>query len=134
MAPRRLASGPMLGVVSVGAVFVFFAAYGLARGDLTWYLLFPAPVVGAGSMNAASWLAAIVSGRTRQLRPTWLLLVALLLLLGLAPTFSSGRDLEIPAAVALIALGFPTSILAALVFGRILPTPEGILVSVAVGT
>ena len=85
-------------------------------------------------MNAASWLAAIVSGQTRQLRPSWLLFVAFVLALGLAPTFSWGHDLERPGAVALIVLGFPTSVIVALVFGKLLTVPTGNLVSFAGGT
>ncbi|HEY6321378.1 MAG TPA: hypothetical protein VJA16_07460 [Thermoanaerobaculia bacterium] len=84
-------------------------------------------------MNAATWLAAMSSGQTRQLKPAWLLFLAFVVALDLASTFSWGHDLDIPGGAALIILGLPTSAIPGLVVGMLPRVPTGNLVNVAGG-
>ena len=79
--------------------------------------------VAAAVLNASTWLAAILFGRTRQLRSGWFMVVALLVAMGAAATIwpEWGRDVDIVMAAAGIALGFPASCILFVVFRHPLP-------------
>jgi hypothetical protein len=107
---RHIGSGPLLGWVYLAAMLFGVAVWGIATGDLGWYLSIPAPWLAAAGLNACIWLAAIMIGRTQQLRSSWFAVVAMLLALAAAmelwPTW--GRDMAKVIGYSMIALGFPT--------------------------
>lgn len=107
---RRLASRPLLGWMCLAVVFVVFGVAGLVEGNPGGYLVFGS-LVAAAAMNACTWLSAVLTGRTRQLRSSWLSLIAFPLASALAAIASPRRwgDGWIVTGSVLLILGFPTS-------------------------
>jgi hypothetical protein len=83
---KRIASGPLLGFICLDLAPVVTAAWWkLSFGDVGWSVLLYAIAFAAIGLNASTWLlAAIMVGRTRQLRASWLVLVAVMGALGTA--------------------------------------------------
>src|SRR5579863_1572854 len=115
-------SGPLPGWLCLGVVLLVMAAFGLAKGDLMWYLLVPSPLLAAVVWNLCTWLAAIVVKRTRQLRSGWFFFVAIVLALGGAAMIwpGWGADLGLIVLLTLLVLGFPATMVM-FVIGRLLP-------------
>ena len=67
----------------------------------------------AAALNASTWMAAILFGRTRQLRGSWFVLIAILgsFIAGGAVWPRWASDFALITLTALIALGFPSSMI-----------------------
>jgi hypothetical protein len=66
-------------------------------------------------MNVCTWLAAVLLGRTHQLRSSWFLLLASLKAGTVAERYPWGHDLGFVGALGLPILGLPSSLIAFLV-------------------
>jgi hypothetical protein len=111
---RRVAAGPTLGFLCLAlAPFVTAAWWKLAFGDVGWFILDYAVVVAAAAFNASTWMAAILFGRTRQLRASWFFLLAVLgsLIAAAAVWPHWVHDFGIIFWTTLAALGFPSSLI-----------------------
>jgi hypothetical protein len=107
---NRVAAGPLLGWVCLALAPAIAVAYWwVAVGHVDGGALFAVPVMAAGALNASTWLAAILFGRTRQLRASWLALAAVLV--ALAAASAVWPDFLLVAGTALLVLGFPSSMI-----------------------
>jgi len=120
---RQVAAGPLLFPACLGVASLAFVIYSVSTGDSLWGSTVPLVLVAAAALNVSTWLAAILFGRTRQLRSGWFMVVALLVATGAAATIwpAWGRDVDIVIAAASIALGFPASCILFVVFRHPLP-------------
>ena len=120
---RRVAAGPLLVPVCFGVAALAYVAHSVATGDSAWDATVPLVFVAAVVLNGCVWLAAILFGRTRQLRSSWFVMVAILVAMGAAATIwpGWGRDVDIVMAATVIALGFPASCLVLILFRHSLP-------------
>jgi hypothetical protein len=120
---RRVAAGPLLFPACLAGAALAFVIYSVFTGDSLWGSTVPLALVAAAALNVSTWLAAILFGRTRQLRSGWFMVVALLVAMGAAVSIwpEWGRDVDIVLAAALIALGFPASCILFVVFRHPLP-------------
>jgi hypothetical protein len=120
---RRIAAGPLLFPACLTAASLAFVVYSISTGDSMWDTTVPLVFVAAVVINACTWLAAILFGRTRQLRSGWYMAVAILVAMGAAATIwpKWGRDVDIVMAAAVVALGFPASCILFVIFRHPLP-------------
>src|ERR1700724_2598706 len=68
---RRLAAGPLLFPACLAAAALAFVIYSVSTRDSLWGSAGSLVLVGAAVLHASTWLAAILFGRTRQLRSGW---------------------------------------------------------------
>jgi hypothetical protein len=126
---KRIASGPQLGFICLAIAPVANALWwAIEYGHLDWNILDYAVVVAAAALNASTWLAAILFGKTRQLRASWFaLLIWLVALCAAAAVWrpDSANDSLIIVMATLIVLGFPSSMLFKIAAGK------GLLLGVA---
>jgi hypothetical protein len=111
---NRVAAGHLLGWVCLALAPAIAVAYWwVAVGHVDRGALFAVPVMAAGALNASTWLAAILFGRTRQLRASWLALAAVLVALVAASAVRPdlAHDFSLVAGTALLVLGFPSSMI-----------------------
>ena len=108
----RLFSGPQLGWLAVSAALLTLTAYEFTIGISGSQVIVFGPIVMAVVMNACTVVAALGFGRTRQLRSSWFLVATVLMALGAATIAwpEWGRDLGFILILALMLLGFPTSL------------------------
>jgi hypothetical protein len=109
-----VASGRLLGFVCLGMAPLIMAVWWkLAFGRVGWFILLYAIVLAAAALNASTWLAAILFGRTRQLRSSWLALMTVLAALVAAGAVwpDLAHDFSVIAMVTLLVLGFPSSMI-----------------------
>ena len=113
----------MLFPACLAAGALAYVIYSVSTRDSLWGSTVPLVLVAAAVLNASTWLAAILFGRTRQLRSGWFMVVALLVATGVAATIwpEWGRDVDIVIGVALFALGFPASCIFFAIFRHPLP-------------
>jgi len=114
---KRIAAGPLLGWVCLAlAPAVGAAWWWVAVGHVDRGALLAVPVIAAGALNASTWLAAILFGRTRHLRASWLVLVAVLVALVGASTVwpDLERGFSLVVMLTLLVLGFPSSMIISL--------------------
>jgi hypothetical protein len=109
---KQLPYSRLLGFFSLAAVLIVEAAVGAVTGRPGWQLLFHAPYAAAITLNVCIWAAAIVFGRTTQFRLSWFFLLAYLFALAALAYLPGHGDLGLVVFWSLIALGYPTSILA----------------------
>jgi hypothetical protein len=119
-----IASGPLAGWICLAGTFLVVGVSGLLRGDVGRYLQYPGLWVAAVALNACTWLAAMLSGQTHQLRASWLAYTALLLVFVVArliwPSWEGELDMVIIGS--LIDLGLPMTIVRRLaILGQIHP-------------
>lgn len=111
---KHVASGPLLGFFCLGlAPVVTVALWKLSFGPVGWFILLYAIVLAAAALNASTWMAAMLFGRTRQLRSSWLVLIAILgsLIVAGAVWPSGANDFALITLTALIVLGFPSNMI-----------------------
>jgi hypothetical protein len=120
---RRVAAGPLLFPACFAAAALAFVVYSISTGDSMWDSTVPLVFVAAVVLNVCTWLAAILFGRTRQLRSSWFMVVALLVAMGAAASIwpEWGRDVDIVMAAAVVALGFPGVCIPLFLFRHALP-------------
>jgi hypothetical protein len=136
---RKLGAGPWQGILVLGAVFLLFAAIGLAEGEVAWYLVEPAPIVAAVLLNACTWIAALLDGNTSRFRPGWLLLAGIFASSLVIARFQSGRDLvhrdlDLVVLEGMRALGFPATMIRSVVPRQSLPTLGDLWSDLAAGS
>jgi hypothetical protein len=111
---KRFASGPLLGFVCLALALAGTAVWwGLTIGHAGWFILDYSIIVAAAALNAGSWLAAALFGRTRQLRASWFVLLtaagSLIALSAVSPQWST--DSAIVFWTTMLVLGFPSSMI-----------------------
>jgi hypothetical protein len=109
---RGIVFGPLLGWICLIAPLLVMSGYGLVTDQLL-----VGPLLGVGIsaivLNLCTWLTAIIFGRTRQLRSSWLCLAAVLVALAAAASAwpDWGHELEVIIWMGLLGLGVPTSLI-----------------------
>jgi hypothetical protein len=106
----------------------------LTFGHVGWFILDYAIVIAAAALNAGAWLAAILFGRTRQLRASWFVLLAMLgsLIVAAAVWPRWANDFAIIVLTTLFAWGFPSSMIFKMAANHVPHLPSGLASAIRV--
>jgi hypothetical protein len=119
----------MLGFLCLALAPVVTAAWWqLTFGHVGWFILDYAIVVAAAALNGSAWLAAILFGRTRQLRASWFVLLAMLGLLIVAAAVWPrwANDFALIFLTTLFTWGFPSSMIFKIAASQVPHLPWGL--------